>query len=124
MGSKDRVAGTQVIGAVVHGGVAHIHQTSESSLLDEDDFFAKTGLRMSWPARVCLGRLLHEDVLLGDLRVLINAGTLAFTNDRFELRGRSDLLPAQRLEGIAQTVDRINPQLPAVLTEARQALGA
>jgi hypothetical protein len=124
MGSKDHVAGTQVIGAVVHGGVAHIHQTSESSLLDEDDFFAKTGLRMSWPARVCLGRLLHEDVLLGDLRVLINAGTLAFTDGRFELRGRSDLLPAQRLEGIAQTVDRINPQLPAVLTDARQALGA
>ena len=79
---------------------------------------------MSWPARVCLGRLLHEDVLLGDLRVLINAGALAFKDGRFEMKGRSDLLPAQRLESIAQTVDRINPKLPDVLLEARDALSA
>lgn len=113
---------TQVIGALVHGGVAHVHQGVALSVLDEDEFFERTGLRLSWPARVCLRRLLQEDVLLQDLRTLFLEGALSFDGTGFELAAKSAQIAPQRVERIARVVELVNPVLPEVLNEARELL--
>lgn len=114
-------SGGRFVGALVHG-VAHVYQGVTPSVLDEDDFFERTGLRLSWPARVCLRRLLQEDVLLQDLRVLIHEGTLTFDGAVFVMAGVSGQIAVQRLERIAQVIALVNPALPAVLDEARDLL--
>lgn len=109
----------QVVGALVHG-VAHVHQVVALSVLDEDEFFERTGLRLSWPARVCLRRLLQEDVLLQDLRTLIHEGALMFDGEAFVLANESEHIAPQRLQRMARIIERVNRELPAVLTEARE----
>lgn len=117
MSSKEQ----QVIGALVQeGGVAHVHQAVElSSILGEDSFFDATGLRLSWPARVGVVRLLQEDVLLQDLRELFHAGELSFYGNEFSLSEYSQHVSEQKLQRIADAVARVNEGLPSILEDVR-----
>ncbi len=117
MGSQEQ----QVIGAVVkEGGVAHVHQSVElSSILGEEEFFDKTGLRLSWPARVGVMRLLQEDVLLQDLRALFHVGELEFVGDSFAIAEVSAHVSEQKLQRIADAVARANEALPSILHESK-----
>jgi hypothetical protein len=121
MDEEVKRSSTRMVGAIVNG-VAHIHQDVGQSVLDEDGFFLKTGLRLSWPSRVCLQRLLQEDVLLHDIRALIQEGALVFAGNEFSIGTHSSCIAAQRLAHITRVIDRVNPDLADVLIQARELL--
>lgn len=108
-----RVVGPVYVGAVIErGGVAHVSQGGAGDpVLDEDSFAEQTGMRLSYPARTAVRRLLMEDVLLSDVRALVNAGVLSFANGTLQLLEQAHDVPAQRLASIATAVALVNTEL-------------
>lgn len=109
-----RVAGPLYVGAVIErGGVAHVSQGGAADpVLDEDAFAEQTGLRLSYPARTAVRRLLQEDVLLLDVRDLFNAGDLQYSNGRLVLDATIKAsIRAERMAAVQKAVQVVNKEL-------------
>lgn len=100
------------VGAVIErGGVAHISQGGPiDPVLDEDSFAEQTGMRLSYPARSAIRRLLMADVLLHDVRALVLSGALVHRDGVLRLDEGADL-PAESMAAIAQAVAEVNREL-------------